>query len=442
MSFRLNAIDKLVFVLLAISFTCSFQQKAVAQALGIELHSTMNPASGGMGGVSVARPQDVQSAFTGNPATLAQFKGTQFGFGGGWVEPTIKVDNDASLPLAGVDPFEAKSTQPGVGLGNIGVTQDFTAFNLPVTWGAGLLAGSGLGVKYITAPESNGSIASLVALNIATGMGVQVTERLAVGAQMYVTTATLDGPFSGLSASTPAYGLRGLFGATYDVGDHTTLGFYWMTRQNLHFDDIVRLQVGNIFTSVQDLSIDAPETFGWGIANNSLMDGRLLLASDILYKKYSDADFFRAIWDDMFVLKTGLQFELTRKIRVRLGYTYAENIMLDNPGPSAGGIVPPDNILDAMHYLQSQFPAINQHRFSGGFGIRNILPGIDFDASAGGMFDAEDYFGVVGSGSGVSVASYWVSFGLTWRFGRGSCERLNIPNQWNSCSDVGCGLRK
>ncbi len=195
----------------------------------------MNPAAGGMAGVSVARPQDVQSAFTGNPATLAQFLGTQFSFGGGWVEPTINVDNDATLPLAGIDSFDAKSQQPGSALGNIAVTQDCSALGLPVTWGIGLLSGVGLGVKYVDVPESNGSASSLLGLNIGSGVGVQLTDRMAVGAQLVVTSAVLDGPFSGLSAATTAYGIRGLFGTTYDVADYTTLGFYWMTEQSFRF---------------------------------------------------------------------------------------------------------------------------------------------------------------------------------------------------------------
>jgi len=431
----------LCIALLALAVISSHQQKASAQAFGVELHATMNPAAGGMAGVSIARPQDVQSAFTGNPATLTQFRGTQFSFGGGWVEPTINVNNEATLPLAGVSPFQARSKQPGNSLGQIAVTQDFTAFDLPVTWGAAFLTGAGLGVNYMTEPASNGSVASLLALNIATGVGVQVTERLAVGAQAYVTYSVLDGPFSGISAATPAYGIRGLFGTTYDVTDHTTLGGYWMTGQSLQFDDAVRLQNGNVFSTSQDINLGLPETFGIGIANDSLMEGRLLLASDILYKRYSDTDFFGAIWDDQFILQTGLQYKLTRKIRLRLGYAYAENIMLDDPASSAGGIDPPGVIADAMHYLQSQFPAINEHRISGGIGVRDFFPGVDLDLNAGGMLDAQDYFGTPGSGSGVTVESYWVALGMTWRFGRGACERLPVPDRWCKHSDVGCGLR-
>lgn len=416
---------------------CCLAPSATAQSFGVELHATMNPAASGMAGVSIARPQDVQSAFTGNPATLTQFRGTQFGFGSGWVEPTVNVDNDATLGAAGITPFAAKSEQPGAAPLNIAVTQDLSALGLPVTWGVGVLSGAGFGVKYLSVPESNGSASSLLALNVASGVGVQLTERMSVGAQMYVTSATLDGPFSGLGAATTTYGLRGLFGATYDAWDHTTLGAYWMTEQSLRFEDAVRISLGGgAFATAQNVNMDMPETFGWGIANNRLMDGRLLLASDILYKRYSETDFFGAIWSDQFVLQTGAQYQLSNKLRLRAGYAFAENIMLDSPALTVGGVTLPGTT-PAVQYLQSQYPAINQHRISGGVGVRDLLPGVDLDMSAGGMFNAEDQFG----DSAAAVESYWIAMGITWRFGRGACERLSVADRWCEHSDVGLGLR-
>jgi len=69
-----------------------------------------------------------------------------------------------------------------------------------------------------------------------------------------------------------------------------------------------------------------------------------------------------------------------------------------------------------------------QHRISGGFGIRDILPGLDFDAMAGGMFrDSEQ----LGQFTTTSIESYWIGGGLTWRFRRGSCERLQTPDTWS-----------
>jgi long-chain fatty acid transport protein len=109
---------------------------ANAQAFGPELRNTVMPASGGMGSASMARPQDLQSAIHGNPATLTQFQGTQFGFSGAWVEPTFNWQQmGGSLPNVG--DFAAKSEAEGAVLGNIGVTQDFDALGLPSTVGIG-----------------------------------------------------------------------------------------------------------------------------------------------------------------------------------------------------------------------------------------------------------------------------------------------------------------
>ena len=403
-----------------------------AQAFGAELHATMMPACGAMGGTSIARPQDLQGALASNPATLTQFKGTQFSFGGGWTEPTVRIDNDATLPLSGVVPYKDKSGSPA--LGNIGVTQDYSAFDLPMTLGMGLLTGSGLGVDYRDAvgdggePNASGGTTSLLqGLNIGIAAGLQMTERMSLGAQLIVTAATLDGPFAGIGAAVPGYALRGNFGITYELSDHTTAGFTWLTRQGFEFQDAILLQIGPgpIYSTAQDIDLDLPETFGWGIANDRLMDGRLLLASDILYIRHSETALFGALWDDQFVLQTGAQYRLTRRIRLRMGYAYAENIMRDLPSTEIGGIEPPQ-VLAAAQYIQAQFPAINQHRITGGFGIRDFLPGVDVDLYAGGMFDSDEQLGA----TGVSVASYWVGFGTSWRFGRGACERLPVPDRW------------
>ncbi len=64
---------------------------ANGQGYGTDAQNVLTPAAGGMAGVSIALPQDVPAAVFGNPATLAQFKGTQFTLGGAWVEgyPTV-----------------------------------------------------------------------------------------------------------------------------------------------------------------------------------------------------------------------------------------------------------------------------------------------------------------------------------------------------------------
>jgi long-chain fatty acid transport protein len=66
--------------------------------------------------------------------------------------------------------------------------------------------------------------------------------------------------------------------------------------------------------------------------------------------------------------------------------------------------------------MEALFAAIPQHRITGGLSVRDVLPGVDFDLFAGGMFDKSQTFGITTA----EVESYWVGAGIVWRFGQGS----------------------
>lgn len=408
----LSCIGALLFVALVIP------QRAHGQAFGVMLQNNLMPASGGMGGVSIATPQDVQSSLGGNPATLSQHKGTKFSFSGAWAEPTINMDHNTNIILANIQPFESRSRRPGSIVGNIGVTQDFTALGLPVTAGVGLLTSSGLGVNYRDVIESNGSSAELAVLSTTAGMGVELTDRLSVGFTGVVATANMDGVFTGVSAATPDYNLRAAIGLTYDVTESTRLGAYWHTEQKHTFDDFVRFGgAGNPF---QDVDLSLPSVYGVGVSNQSLMDGRLLIGVDVTYLEWSETDLFGAIWNDQVAVQAGLQYTNCSGIRYRLGYAYAEDTSRNVVAPSIGGISPQATV----DYIQALFPNINEHRVSGGVGVTDILPGVDLDLFAGGQFEDSRNYG----DTTASVESYWIGFGTTWRFSRGGCTR--VPNRW------------
>jgi long-chain fatty acid transport protein len=160
-----------------------------AQSFGVELHNTLMPAAGGMAGASIARPQDVQSALNGNPASMARFHGTQFGMSGAWAEATYDVMHTGIGALPGIDSYSAKSQAQGAALGNIAVLQDISAMGMPATVGVGLFASSGAGVSFRQVPESNGTSALIQGLAIAAGLGVQVTDRLSAGANLMLGAA-------------------------------------------------------------------------------------------------------------------------------------------------------------------------------------------------------------------------------------------------------------
>lgn len=405
----------LTFMLTSMATTC------FAQSFGVELHNTVMPASGGMAGTSLARPQDVQSAINANPATLTQYRGTHFSFGGVWAESTYNLGYDGSLGVLnalGLGPFQAKSGAPGSALGNIGVSQDFSAMGLPATVGVGLMAASGASAEWRGVPGSRGTTVSFMVLDIVSGVGVDLTDSLSVGASLSLGTGFLDGPWVGATGNAVAYGLRGRLGFDYDLNACTTLGMYYQTRQGFTFEDNIRFPIpgpaGDVYL---DTDVELPQNLGVGIANSRLLDGRLLIAADVLYKQWTDSDLFGALYDDQWVVQLGTQYTVG-KMKLRMGYAWAENPLRDVTGGSAGGVSPPGG-RPVIEYVQSTLAVSNEHRISAGVGISDALPGIDLDLFAGGMFDSSSTFadGAINS----SLESYWIGLGVTWNFGRGSC---------------------
>jgi long-chain fatty acid transport protein len=386
---------------------CFAASQARAQSYGIEFHNKLMPASGGMGGASLARPQDNLSAINGNPATLTQMPGTQVSFGGAWAEPTYNITQLATLPLVGVDPYSAKSHQPGGIAGNIGVTQELSAGGVPMVFGLGLVTGAGAGVSFRQVPESNGTAATYLNLDMIAALGVPLTDRLSFGGAFTIGTGFLDGPFTDVGGMTTAYGMRGTVGATYALSSQTTLGAYWQTKKHFRFEDAA------VFNGVAfDASFDHPENLGLGIADESLMDGRLLLAADVLFKQYSNADFLESIYDNQWVYQMGAQYTVNPKFKMRAGYSYNENPMSGPTITELGGVPVPDGV-PGLRYIQGQFAAIGQHHLTAGVGLSNLMPGVDMDMLAGGMFDETQQF----ASTIASVESYWIGTYLTWRFG-------------------------
>ncbi len=390
---------------------------AVAQSFGVDLRNTLMPASGGMAGTSIAAPQDFLSGINANAATLSQYHGTQFTVAGAFAGSTFDLTQSSSIPLEGVTPFSAKSGTPGAAVPNLGVSQELTAYGLPVTVGLALVGAAGAGTNLIKQPQSNGTSSYLLLLEFAPSIAVRLSDRLALGSTLFVGDGYMDGPFVGIGALTNAYALRGSLGLSYQWTDNTTLGFYYQTTQTFRFKDEVIL-FNN--TTSRDVHLSLPDQIGFGIANASLMQGRLLVATDVLYLIWKDADLFRDIYRNQWVTQFGVQYRVNSRLRLRSGFAYAQNPLDPNTGTSVDGIPVPGGI-PAVKYLQAQFAVVNQYRFAAGVGLRDMLPGLDFDALAGTMFEASQQ---LGSATNVSVESYWLAAGFTWRFDRG-CQYVD-----------------
>ena len=383
---------------------------AAAQTYGIDFRNTLMPASGGMAGTSVAAPQDFLSAINANPAALTQYKGTHFTIGGAFAEATVDLEQKAAVPLLGVAAFSAKSSTPGAIVPAIGVAQEVDGLPVPTTVGLAVLGAAGGGSSYVQEPASNATSSYLLLLEFAPSVAVELTERLSIGATMFIGDGYASGPFVGTSGMTNAYALRGGFGLDYALGDATWLGAYYQTTQAFRFENEAVL-----FSErrPRDVDMGLPQQVGMGIANESLLDGRLLLAADALYLDWRSAALFNNIYRGQWVMQLGSQYRATDRVKLRLGYALAQNPIDESVGTRIGPVEVPGGV-PAVKYLQSQFAIVNEHRMAAGIGVSDLLMrGLDFDAFAGGMFPAGQS---LGSDTYVSVKSYWLGVGFTWHF--------------------------
>lgn len=123
--------------------------------------------------------------------------------------------------------------------------------------------------------------------SVPVSLGVDLTERLSVWASTAVGIGMLDGPFVGVGGMTIDYALRGTLGANYQINDCNTIGGYYQTKQSHTLDNAFQLDLGSQQLSA-DVAMDLPGNLGIGVANQALLDGRLLLAADVLYKLWDD----------------------------------------------------------------------------------------------------------------------------------------------------------
>ena len=390
-------VHRIVVVLVA----CGLATPVFGQGYGTDTQNVMAPASGGMAGVSAARPQDVPSAIFGNPATLSQFQGTQFTLGGGWIEgyPSVRDTRRPDLPS-----FKS-GTQGFQGL-EIGVAQEMDCLGLPGTLGIGLAGLGGLGAEYRgQAPFTNSPVndisGELLILGLNVGAGVDVTEELSLGA-----TVTLGTGFSQLgvvqsSAMVHDYALRGTVGAAYDLNPCNTLGVYYQSELGFTYPEAFRLPNA----SYVDIAMDQPQTVGMGLANTRFLDGNLLLAADIYYKLWDEAALYDSFMENQWAFAVGSQLTRGRN-KFRLGYSYNTNPMNHNVGNQL------DNLPVAQQAIQllqaSSLCLISQHRITVGVGREDFLiKGLNLDLFAGGLLKATDQFGPFES----SVAAYYAGHG-------------------------------
>ena len=216
--------------------------------------------------------------------------------------------------------------------------------------------------------------AEFIILGVNAGLGYEVSNNLSLGAAATISFAELDLGLSSTSAATHDIGLRATFGATYDSGP-TTVGAYYQTELKHTFDN----QVQTSATSYASPEIEQPANIGFGIANDSLMGGNLLLAADITHKFWDDSKFWQDVYDDQTVFSMGAQLT-SGNWKYRIGYGYGDDPTDTGTTGPIGGIsqvfsnVGPIPLNQGVtQYIQAtQAEVIYKHRLTVGFGYQGL----------------------------------------------------------------------
>ncbi len=485
---------------------------AYAGPYGYDLHNVLAPRSGGMAGTSIARPLDNVSAIFGNPAALTDWTGTEFTFGATYYKPEVRLDHSGGLALPTLagsvpdatfqglgrdglsDPFirprqggealdcsdlascimaaefdDAVNGNEGYIVPQVGVTQDLRPLGLPAVLGAGLTAVSGIGVEFRHVEETLGLGAEFIVLGANFSLGWELNERVSIGGAATVTYAYLDLGLAATSGVTHDTGIRGTLGLTYDdIVPGTRLGLFYMTELQHVFDDIVAVpnfEVDNdpAFEGYGDtgavryasIPIEEPRTIGIGISNETFMDGNLLIAADVMWKNWEEADFWGDVYEDQMVYSVGAQMKMGNW-RFRAGYGYADDptdrdadhikglpyvcssATTCNAIPIGGGNGDDPGALSlgqsVLEYLKaSQTEVIYRHRATLGVGYMGFLaPFLNIDGHVGVQFKERNHYSAgtpplnasmhsaaslaTATTTAADVWSWHAGFALTWNF--------------------------
>lgn len=375
---------------------------------GTDLNLTMMPAAGGMGGVGIARPQDTSAAVFGNPATLDQYSDTtHFSFGAAFYKPDVTATHDGTATGTA---WTADSDASDYLIPSVSIVQPL---GNGMTLGLGLTPVAGIGSDFRDVPGSLGPIAELILFGANAGLSYQVDEHWNVGAAVTLGNGYFQAGLAENSASVHGYGVRATIGTTYQTGP-TTIGAYYRSPLSVKYNNVTRYTA----TDYWDLTVEQPQEVAFGIANESLMNGNLLLEANVIWKNWESADFYGDIYDDQTVFALGAQLR-QGNVKWRFGYSYADSPIKDDVGSNvgeatalvAGGSTVALNPVLVQYLQATNAEVIWKQQLTAGVGYA-INEHFSIDLHAAFALDESEQIGA----TKVDASSWQLGAGLNWRF--------------------------
>ncbi|MEX2169096.1 MAG: outer membrane protein transport protein [Pirellulales bacterium] len=322
----------------------------------------VGPVNRAMGGASVAAPIDAAGALRWNPASISGLACSEVTFGAELLLQTEDVSSTVPTingPLSGSTGAEpGASVIPEVAWVH---RDDCSRW----TYGLGLYGVAGFKANYpasvtnpVLMPQPNGLgrvYAELEVFDVVPTISYALTPRLAVGFAPVLSMGTLNADPLFLVSPDDANGdmfpmyPHGL-GSRYHYGGGVQLGMYYIGDNGWHYGASLKSptwfedfrfhtedEIGA--PRLAKLDIDLPMIVSVGFSYSGIE--RWLWAVDARYFDYKNTNGFGATgydqtgagtglgWDSIFSIASGLQYQATDRLVMRMGYTYQENPIPD-----------------------------------------------------------------------------------------------------------------
>lgn len=302
---------------------------AQAAPMGSELDLTIMPASGGMEGVGVVRPQDPVAMLFGNPATLTQLKGRNaFTLGASYIGPKLEASADGAVPAAGVTgPFKGSSSLKDLAMPHAVAIHRFS----PKFVGAfGFTGVSGLGSDFRNVAGLPPLVADLKIFGGNMSAGYQVTKNISLGGTFTVGIGSLQIGTVDNTALVNDFGIGGSVGVTYDAGP-VQFGFDYKAPLHITYESVTQIDAGGP-AALSDFTLEQPQEFVIGMATTDKLFKDTVLELDFRYKDYDNAEGYQDFWKSAWRIALGGSHSMKTpfgKATLRLGYSYTSSILKD-----------------------------------------------------------------------------------------------------------------
>lgn len=314
----------------------------------------IGPISNSVGGVGIAMSNGVESGLL-NPALISSIKGSKFSFAGTIFMPTVSYSGN---------PMNNEFAESSATLSLIPEVAFVHKVNSKISWGVGMWGVSGMGVKYSSETQNQGTMemgSSLQIMQFGIPISYSLDNNLKLGFTPIVQYGTMDLNYNvqnqnigTITAQDINFGF--IVGMAYKINS-LNFGLVYKSAIDMEYEDVLTTAVKPFERAgVSGISdhFETPSEYGVGFSYNFL--GNQEIAFDYKMINWADSKGFKDFnWENQLVYAVGYKLNLEKWI-LRSGFNYGENPITEQDISTVGaGAINMFNLLATPAIVETHY---------------------------------------------------------------------------------------